>query len=298
MASPTKKRRERMYREYMEFFDWGEKTRRWHPLNDIPWDYLETPEISQAIANGEGPAAQEDVAVCLETFAGVELFIPDYTMNGLNRSRDLFGQAWFHLCWGYEESKHALTFREYLIRSGLRTEDQYMDYEEKVLRTVWTPLFETTRQMACYGALQEMATYLIYAAQREKYKREGNPLLQEIFNRISRDEAAHVSFYRKFVQFEFEEDPEGAAEDLAYVVSNFEMPGVKLIPDFFTRLGVDGVGITSQQFMQNGIMPTLRHFGMTRTEMLRALKRRKEREAKARAGHDASSPPADLQKAG
>ncbi len=282
-ASPKRRRRERMYREYMEFFDQGERTRRWHPLNDVPWDWLEQPAITQQIRNGEGPAAQENAAICLETFCGVELFIPDYTRNGLNLSREIFGQAWFHLAWGYEESKHALTFREYLLRSGLRTLDQYMDYEEKVLETVWELPFNTNREMACYGALQEIATYLIYAAQREKYKKEENPVLNQIFNLIGRDEAAHTSFYRKFLQFEFEEDPDGAAEDLAHVTAHFEMPGTKLIPDFYRRLDTEGVGVSSEHFMLHGIMPTLKFYGMTRREMLKALQRRREREARSAA---------------
>jgi len=283
-ASPKYRRRERMYREYMEFFDRAEKTRRWHPFNDIPWEWMQRSTIAEQISDKKGLATEENVATCLETFCAVELFIPDYTQNGLNLSREIFGQAWFHLAWGYEESKHALTFREYLLRSGLRTLEQYMDFEEKILEKQWYLPFQTNREMACYGALQEVATYLIYAAQREKYKAENNPVLVQIFNLIGRDEAAHASFYRKFLQFEFEEDPLGAAEDLAHVIANFQMPGVELVPDFDQRLQTDGVGISTQVFLQRGIMPTLKEYGMTRRDMLQALHRRREREASLKPG--------------
>jgi len=273
-ASATRRRREEMYRLYMEFFEHAEKTRRWNPMNDIPWEDLDTLETRQRMADSQGAGDSENLAVCLETFCGVELFIPDYTLNGLNLSREVFGQSWFHLCWGYEESKHALVFREYLLKSGLRTLDQYMDYEEQVLQKVWTLPFSSNREMACYGALQEIATYLIYAQQRDRHRREGNEVLAKSFELIARDEASHASFYRNLMRYEFQEDPEGTAEDLSHVISHFDMPGAELVPDFYERLNVEGVAISRELFLERGVMPTLRHIGMTRRDMLHARRRR------------------------
>jgi len=282
MASPILRRKEEMYKAYMEFFDLAEKNRRWHPLNDIDWAWLENGANAQDIRNGEGVSANEQVATCLETFCAVELFIPDYTMAGLNMTRDFFGQAWFHLAWGYEESKHALSFRNYLTSSGLRTEEQYIDFEAEVLKKTWHKPFDSYRQMACYGALQEIATFLIYQAQKRIYSEVGsnpNPVLYRIFNLISRDEAAHASLYRKFLDFEFQEDPEGAEEDMAYVISHFEMPGVGLVPGYEERLGVSGVGISSAEFIELGIMPTLKRCGMTRRSMTKAMHRLRTKQA-------------------
>jgi acyl-[acyl-carrier-protein] desaturase len=258
----------------MEFFEKSEKFRCWSPINDIPWDKLDEYLSGD---NGESFMTDEVMATCLETFCGVELFIPDYTKNGLNLSRDIFGQAWFHLAWGLEESKHALSFRQYLLKSGLRSLEQYLDYEETVLKKEWKLPFSSNRQMACYGALQEIATYLIYAQQREKYKKQGNEVLYKIFNLVGRDEAAHASFYRSFLRFEHEEDPQGTEEDLAYVITNFEMPGVSLIPDFYKRLESDGVGVSPEKFMQFGIIPTLKIIGMTRVDFVKALRRLREK---------------------
>jgi acyl-[acyl-carrier-protein] desaturase len=36
-----------------------------------------------------------------------------------------------------KESKHGPTFREYLIASGLRTEEQYAEFEQKIFAKVW-----------------------------------------------------------------------------------------------------------------------------------------------------------------
>jgi acyl-[acyl-carrier-protein] desaturase len=76
--------------------------------------------------------------------------------------------AWFQTCWAFEESRHGLVFREYLTRSGLRTEADVEALETSVFAKVWKLPFETPRQMACYGALQEGATYVAYKLQKEK----------------------------------------------------------------------------------------------------------------------------------
>ncbi|WP_392535636.1 acyl-ACP desaturase [Nostoc sp. C117] len=254
---------EKMYRAYMEFFDVAERKRRWHPLNDIPWEKLEPAKNT------------EEKAICVETFCGVELYVPDYTANGFNLTRTIFGHAWFQANWGYEESKHGLAFREYLIRSGLRTEAQYAEFEQQIFAKVWNLPFDTRRQMTCYGALQESATFLIYRAQLAKAQQEQDDVLEKIFFYVSRDEAAHMGFYIKVLQLELEEDREGTLADLAHVVYNFEMPGVGLIPEYDRRLGVDGVGISSQQFLQRGIFPLLKAVGTSRQELVRLLHKKK-----------------------
>jgi len=258
--------REKMYRAYMEFFDVAERKRRWHPFNDIPWDKLDPSQNT------------EEKAICAETFCGVELYVPDYTANAFNLTRQIFGLAWFEASWGYEESKHGLTFREYLVRSGLRTEEQYAEFEQKILAKVWNLPFHTPRQMSCYGALQESATFLIYRVQLEKARQEGDEVLEKIYSYISKDEAAHMGFYIKVLQFEMEEDREGTLADLAHVIYHFEMPGVGLIPEYEERLAVEGVGITSQQFLQKGIFPLLKAVGTNRREMVRMLHQKKNQE--------------------
>ena len=54
------------------------------------------------------------------------MYLPDYVSQGINLLRQNFGAAWFAANWGYEESKHALTLRHWLIKSGHRTEDQML----------------------------------------------------------------------------------------------------------------------------------------------------------------------------
>jgi acyl-[acyl-carrier-protein] desaturase len=259
-------RTERMYRAYMEFFEIAEKKRRWNIWDDIPWEKL-------------NPALNDEAdAVRVETYCGVELYVPDYTAHGFNMSRSIFGQAWFAANWGYEESKHALAFREYLVRSGLRTPEQYMDYEHQILSKVWISPAQSMRQTSLYGAFQEIATYLIYHQQYQKALREGNEVLARIVQLTGRDEAAHCGFYRKLVAFEMADDPQGTLEDLAHIMHNFQMPGALLIPDYEKRVQIEGVGLTRQQFMAHAILPTLRAFGTTRSELVQVMRQVRERE--------------------
>jgi acyl-[acyl-carrier-protein] desaturase len=66
------KNEERLYRQYMEFFEKAERKRRWNVFEDIPWD------------DWKEEYASEEMALCAETFCGVEMYLPDYTSEGLN----------------------------------------------------------------------------------------------------------------------------------------------------------------------------------------------------------------------
>jgi hypothetical protein len=74
--------------------------------------------------------------------------------------------------------------------------------EELYLPDVWSLPFTTVRQMVCYGALQEAATYLAYKAQKDKANHDGDKVLEAIFFYVSRDEAAHAGFYRAMIELD------------------------------------------------------------------------------------------------
>ncbi|MGH7864312.1 MAG: acyl-ACP desaturase [Candidatus Binataceae bacterium] len=251
--------RERAYRAYLDFFEIAERKRRWSMFDDIPWDKLD------ASANSERKA------VCIETFCAEELYLPDYTVGGISLTRPVFGAAWFQACWSYEESKHGLVFREYLTRSGLRTDAQFAALEDEVFSKTWKLPFPTARQMACYGVLQESATYLAYKAQKDKAISDGDQVLATIFGLVSRDEAAHAGFYRTIVELEMAEDRAGTLADLALVISQFKMPADGLFPDYQERLRTSGAGISTRLFLTRGLFPTLKTLGTSRAELKNAL---------------------------
>ena len=247
---------EKFHRAYMTFFENAERGRRWNVFNDIPWDKL------------EGAPKNEKLALCAETFCGVEMYLPDYILGHLELFRGNFARAWFAANWGYEESKHALALREYLKRSGHRTDTQLFDFEEKILGQKWTKPFETPRQMSVYGAVQEMTTFVIYKKQEKLCLAEGNEVLAQVYRLIARDEASHCRFYEDMIELHLEEDREGTLADLSHVFRNFKMPAADLVPDYDSRVEVmRTAGIDRGVFFSEVWLPVLKSVKLTRHDL-------------------------------
>lgn len=251
---------EKLFKEYMSFFEKAERERRWNVFNDIPWEKV-------------NKDASEELALCAETFCSVEMYLPDYVAGGINVVRKYFGQAWFQANWAYEESKHSLTLMQYLIRSGKRSEEQMFDLQNKIFDKEWQLPFTTPRQMTFYGCVQEMATFVIYVKHRERAGAENDECLRTIYDYIARDEIAHCRFYQNVIKVLLEEDRAGTLADMAHVFANFEMPGVGIVPDYDSRiLKMREAGIDRGVFIQKVYMPILKYLGVTRHEMLSAQK--------------------------
>lgn len=253
--------REQIYRLYLEFLETAETKRRWNIFKDVPWDRMDNAK------------ATDNIGRSLEIYCAEEMYVPDYSALGLDMSRSMFGMAWFQLCWAFEESRHGLVFREYLTRSGLRSQEQFEALETTTFSGHWQLPFQTRRQMACYGALQEGATYTAYNLQRNKARSAGDEVLEAIFFLVGRDEAAHAGFYRSMVQLELSISREETIADLAWVLSNFKMPGDGLIPDYKQRLLSTGAGISPRLFIERVVSPLLSALEISRDEMKIAHKR-------------------------
>jgi acyl-[acyl-carrier-protein] desaturase len=249
---------ERLYREYLTFFEKAEKERRWNVFNDIPWERV-------------NKDASEDLALCAETFCSVEMYLPDYVAGGINVVRKYFGQAWFQANWGYEESKHSLALTHWLIKSGKRTEEQMFDLQNQIFDKEWKLPFSTARQMTFYGCVQEMATFIIYLKHRERAAKEGDEALRQIYDLVARDEIAHCRFYQSVTKVLLEEDREGTLRDMAHVFANFKMPGVGIVPDYDDRiLKMREAGIDRTVFIQKVYLPILKYLDVSRHDMLKA----------------------------
>lgn len=259
----------RLYEEYKNFFARAERERRWNPFDDIPWDKLRKD-------------VPEDLALCAETFCAVEMYLPDYVSEGLAVVRPYMGQLWFQANWGYEESKHALSLTEFLIRSGARTEEQMVDLQHRLwVGKRWTPLFRTGRQMTIYGAIQEQATFVFYCRQRERAKALDHETLRVIYDYIARDEIAHTHFYEGVIKVLLEEDREGTLADFALVSRDFKMPAFDLVPDYEERVLVmrDLANMDRDVFLQKVYFPVLKRVGVSRAEIVAAMRKAREAEA-------------------
>jgi acyl-[acyl-carrier-protein] desaturase len=249
---------DKLFKEYLQFFEKAERERRWNVFNDVPWDKVNRD-------------ATEELALCAETFCSVEMYLPDYVAGGINVVRKYFGQAWFQANWAYEESKHSLALMQYLLRSGKRTEEQMSDLQTRIFDKTWKLPFATARQMTFYGCVQEMATFVIYVKHRDRAAAENDECLRTIYDLVARDEIAHTRFYQGVIKVLLEEDREGTLADMAHVFANFRMPGVDLVPDYDARiLKMREAGIDRAVFIQKVYMPILKYLGVDRHEMLTA----------------------------
>ncbi|WP_405164344.1 acyl-ACP desaturase [Nocardia sp. NBC_01499] len=257
----NKELRESFHRAYMTFFEQAERTRRWNPFTDIDWDAIALDRTDAQLATNA------------ETFCGVEMFLPDY----LNTHLELFGrnyaQAWFAANWGYEESKHSLVLREYLHRSGQRTEEQLHDYADTILSKHWQRPYATPREMLIYGMIQELTTFVVYRSQRTLALDTGHSVLADIYRLIGRDEMAHTKFYQHMVAMHLDDDREGTLIDLAHVLRTFRMPAEQLLPDAEARsVLMRSTGINGQVYLRDIVAPTLAALRLTRHDLLRTRK--------------------------
>jgi acyl-[acyl-carrier-protein] desaturase len=253
---------ERIYREYMTFFEKAEKHRRWSVFDDVPWDKVDACPRDPILAR------------CAETFCGVEMYLPDYVGQGINVMRECFGRGWFLASWGYEESKHSLALREYLRRTSQRTDAEIRDYEHQILARQWNKPFGTAQQMTLYGVIQELTTYVFYKKHKQLALSRGDEVLAAIYGLIARDEVAHFGFYAAVTRVLLEDDREGVMRDLVHVFRNFTMPAYDLVPDYDERVKLmRSVGMDQRAFIAEVWLPALKAIGVSRSELPRGAPR-------------------------
>jgi acyl-[acyl-carrier-protein] desaturase len=246
----------RFFELYLEFFNRAEAERRWNVQKDIPWERCNN-QVS------------EKIALIVESFCAVELYLPDYTSKILHLIRQSRGRAWFQANWGYEESKHSLALEEWLVRSGKRTQAEMRDFADMILQREWNLPFETPRQMMVYTVFQELSTGLNYKNLRRKAIEQGDEALSTALSFIARDESAHYQFFQDGVKLFMNEDRDGTLQDMKVVLENFRMPAQSLIPNWEVRgQTIIGEKIFSDRiFYKDIVRPILAVLGTSRDEL-------------------------------
>jgi acyl-[acyl-carrier-protein] desaturase len=250
--------REGFNRLYRKFFNQAERKRRWSLEEDIPWN-----QVNRAM----DPA----VADVVESFCAVELYLPDYISKALPLIRSNRGWAWFHANWGYEESKHSLALGDWLLHSGLRSDEQMADLETQVFRHEWNLPHDSPQGMLIYGMVQELATWLHYRNLRQRVDERGDPALSRILQLIAVDERAHHSFYREIVGLFLELDRPATLELLRRVLHHFAMPAVHLLAESPQRVAtIKALNIFDEEmYLREVYQPILDVLGVKRPELRR-----------------------------
>jgi acyl-[acyl-carrier-protein] desaturase len=246
----------KIYHLYREFFEIAEKRRRWSLRDDIPWDKC-------------NPSGNPAVADVVESFCAVELFLPDYVAKILPHIRGSRGRAWFAFNWGYEESKHSLALGDWLLHSGMRSEEQMVDLENQVVSHEWNLPMDDPWGTICYSMVQELATWLHYRNLRHIVGPNGDPALYQLLRLVSVDERAHYDFFRKIVKIQLEVNREATLEQLRRVLNHFHMPAVYMMSDGPSRIAaVKALHVFDDEVFYKGVyVPILTDLGVTRAEM-------------------------------
>ncbi len=225
---------------YIEYFNRAMKTRNWSP-----WHDFSLTEMRQF-----GERLSKETVNLLEGFLGVEEYVADYVMAGLELFRHNRTRRNMQLQWGAEESRHGVTWEIVLQQSGVRTEAEIQAYLTKVQAARWkleqhsgldTPLGSTV-----YAMVQERATYFNYqemrARVREEYslpvaptqqeKKRGSEIgASEAVRVVGQDEISHHGLFLKIVQSHIKYFPSLTFETMNAVFRGFEMPALRFIPN-------------------------------------------------------------------
>ncbi len=260
-----------MWRLYRDFFDQAEKRRRWSLRDDIPWDQC-NPRLDPAIGD------------IVESFTGVELYLPDYTSKILPVVRPSRGRTWFYANWGYEESKHSLALGDWLLRSGQRSEEQMADLEEKIFQWEWNLPHDSHLGMLVYAMVQEVATWLNYRNLRLRTEeRGGDPALSKLLTLVSVDERAHHSFFRQCFELYLKLDRETSLAQLRRVMNDFAMPAIHEMADSRRRIAqIKALEIFNEDIYYREVyLPLLEALGVDRREMRNRVPVKKSAVSKA-----------------
>jgi len=251
------------YRMFREFFDRGERKRRWSLETDIPWDRCNR-SLNPAIAD------------VVQTFCAVELYLPDYLGKLIGQVRANRGRAWLLATWGYEESKHSMALEDWLLKSGMRSDEQVADMHAEVFSHEWHLPYDNARGMLIYTVFQELATRIHYVRLADAVRREGGcPALEKVLSLIAIDEAAHADFFRRLAAVYLEYDREGTLEQMRRVVNTFRMPAVHMLTDGMQRAKqVQELNVFSEEiFMQEVYEPVVARLGVAKSELRRKARR-------------------------
>ena len=254
-----------LWRLYREFFAQSERRRRWSIDKDIAWTQCNK-NLDPAIAD------------VVESFCAVELYLPDYLASGLGLSRPSRARTWFYANWGYEESKHSLALGDWLLKSGMRTEEQMADLEGTVFQHEWNLPHDSALGMLAYAMVQEQATALNYRnLRRQAQECGGDPALEKLLLLVGVDEQVHHSFFFDCVRLYLQHDRDGTLEQLRRVMNNFDMPAIHGLADGRQRVArIKELGIFDDDLYYREVyLPLLGKLGVQRSEMRNRLPRRK-----------------------
>jgi acyl-[acyl-carrier-protein] desaturase len=127
----------------------------------------------------------------------------------------------FTVRWALEEDTHARALSRYQVESGMTDAATLRDELTAEGRKEFTLPYDQPVQYFAYALVQEKATQLYYQQLRAVV---GDPVLGDVLNRLSRDEARHFTFMADVVARYLRTHRDAMVEPVREVIANFRMP--------------------------------------------------------------------------
>lgn len=195
-------------------------SRRWDAETSIDWAAADAGRLT------EGQRSAVRFVTLIEDhlpgyFALYQRYFPltaDTDPAAFAHNRELYH---FTVRWAFEEDTHARVLARYQTDSGLAGADSLREELNAEGRKEFTLPFSQPVQYFAYALVQEKATQMYYQQLRGVV---GDPVLADILNRLSRDEARHFTFMADVITRYLRTYGDDVAEPIREVIAGFRMP--------------------------------------------------------------------------
>lgn len=142
----------------------------------------------------------------------------DISVATYHRNREY---ARFLFAWANDEEKHASTLSRYQVALGIADEQSLAEDLAEVGRKPFSITYQDPVEAFLYLLLQEKATQLFYRNYSQVVE---EPVLRQLLQLMSRDEAKHFAFYFRLIEESLARDGAHTLDRARDVLANFRMP--------------------------------------------------------------------------
>ena len=204
-------------------------TRRWDVETSVDWSRADAGRLT------EGQRSAVRFVTFIEDhlpgyFALYQRHFPlneDTGPAAFAHNRELYH---FTVRWAFEEDTHARALARYQLESGMTDAASLRAELTAEGRKTFTMPYDQPVQYFAYALVQEKATQIFYSRLRGAV---GDPVLQALLTRLSRDEARHFVFFADVTIRYLREYGDTMVEPIREVIASFRMPLAETIKGYW-----------------------------------------------------------------
>jgi len=204
-------------------------TRRWDVETSVDWSRADAGRLT------EGQRSAVRFVTFIEDhlpgyFALYQRHFPlneDTGPAAFAHNRELYH---FTVRWAFEEDTHARALARYQLESGMTDAASLRAELTAEGRKTFTMPYDQPVQYFAYALVQEKATQIFYSRLRGAV---GDPVLQALLTRLSRDEARHFVFFADVTSRYLREYGDTMVEPIREVIASFRMPLAETIKGYW-----------------------------------------------------------------